>query len=1056
MTLNKVLAAVALAFVGTAGATAPPTADRVTDEAPIGPISTQHELRVTGGRRPSLSYTATFAEFPLTDDAGRLQATISSTSYVVDPVRDRAHRPVLFAFNGGPGASSSPLHFSAFGPRRLTDERDAAGLRKLADNPHTLLDAADLVFIDPVGTGFSRERPGAPSGLYWSVESDAASVAKLIRKWLVDNGRTVSPVFIAGESYGGFRLATLLKQADDLPIAGVIFISPLLDASGTDSAPGNDLPYILNLPSMAVAAWEHHKIDRAGRTIEQVYVEAEHFAQAEYAGALQQGSLLPAPDRDRLANHMAALIGLPAQTIATDNLRVGSQEFLEKLLGAEGRIVGRLDTRLSAPKVDPTALPGRPAAANDPALGLGPSNVIKSEPIKAYMDRELGVHTRRDYVSLTLDVNFRWKWQSDTPEPQFYVNAAPYIASAMIKQPRMRLLLVGGYYDMAVPVMAPRYALTHAGVPLDRVNMQSLVAPHSAFEGETNLATGSTVVHDFLRSATAAALAPPSPLSIVIKPAPATQDGQVNYVDITETLGSVDVPAGKPLWTLSLVLSNVESVAKKLINLSASDAQGTLTLDTEDDPAKDPAANRRWLTTRPAHGEVTIHYRAPIDNAPQVRGSGPPFGIRTEAGGFSGLGREFVMLPYAEQPYHITLHWDLASMGPGASAMSSLGDGDIDLPSIATSRIADAYFMAGLLHRYPRQIQQGGFASAWLGSPPFDATQLMAWTAKLNAWYTRFFGGDPTKPYRVFMRYNPVNPGGGVEIPNSFVATFDEHTRADKLQLTLAHEMLHTWGPRLLPEGFPTQWFTEGTAVFYQRVLPLRAGLLSPQRFLDDLNESAARYYTNSLICAPNDEIGKRFWEDTRIRVLPYDRGSFYFAVVNDQIRKASGGKRSLDDVILDLVRRARRDDHFDGASWVNRLEKEVGPAARTTYESMLAGGVMLPDSDAFGPCFERTTGKFRRFELGFDSKSLISQPRIVHGLVPGSAAAAAGLRDGDEMAAPVGGLDSIQGDQNATLTLQIRRNGAVTPLTYLPRGEITDAYQWRRVPGVPHKKCGI
>jgi carboxypeptidase C (cathepsin A) len=1054
MTWIKVLTAVALALPYTVSVAAPPrTSDMVSDEPLIGPISTQHEIRIGGTR---LAYTATFAEIPLTNDRGKPQATISSTSYVLEHVRDRSQRPVLFLFNGGPGASSSPLHFSAFGPRRLTDERDAAGLRKLADNPQTLLDLADLVFVDPVGTGFSRERPDARSGAYWSVESDAASVLRLIRKWLVDNGRNDSPLFVAGESYGGFRLAMLLKQADDLPIAGVIFISPLLDASGTSSAPGNDLPYIFDLPSMAVAAWEHNKIDRAGRTIEQVYAEAAHFAQSDYAVALQQGSALTAPDRDRLAGRIASLIGLPAETIVADDLRVGSQEFLEKLLGAEGRIVGRLDTRVSAPKVDPARMPNRPTAANDPALGMGPTNVIKSEPIKAYMDRELGVHTARDYLSLTLDVNFQWNWQSEAAEPQFYRNSTPNIASAMVKQPRMRLLLVDGYYDMAVPVLAPRYALMHAGVPLDRVSMQALVAPHSAFEGEGNLAAGSTVVHDFLRSATAAALAPPAPLRIVIKPAPVSKDGHIDYVDITETFGNADVPAGRPLLTMSLVLSNVESVAKKLTGFSASDTQGALPLITQDDPATDPAANRRWLTLRAVYGDVTIHYRAPIDNAPQVLGSGPPFGIRTEAGGFSGLGREFVILPFAEQPYHITLRWDLAALGPHASAMSSFGDGDIDLPSSPTSGVADAYFMAGELHRYPQKIRRGGFASAWLGSPPFDATQLMAWTGKLNAWYTHFFGGDPARPYRVFMRYNPVNPGGGVEIPNSFVATFDEHTRAENLQLTLAHEMLHTWGPRLQPEGFPTQWFTEGTAVFYQRVLPLRAGLLSPQRFLDDLNESAARYYTNSLISAPNEEVGRRFWEDTRIRVLPYDRGSFYFAVVNDQIRKASGGKRSLDDLILDLVHRERRGEQVDGAGWVNMVEKEVGPVAGTTYESMLAGGVMLPEADAFGPCFERTTAKFRRFELGFDSKSLISQPRTVHGLVPGSAAAAVGLRDGDEIAAPVGGLDIIQGDQKAALTLRIRRNGTVLPLTYLPRGETADAYQWRRVAGVPDKKCGI
>lgn len=1035
-------------------AAAAPTAEMTTDEAPIGPVATRHEIQLG---KMKLAYTATFAEIPLEDDKGALQATISSTSYVLDAVADRSHRPVIFLFNGGPGASSSPLHFNAFGPRLLTNETDAAGLRKLTDNSNTLLDVADLVFIDPVGTGFSRERPGARSGAYWKVEGDAEAALQLIRKWLVDNGRSDSPLFIAGESYGGFRLATLLEHAGDLPLAGLIFISPMLDASGSSDAPGNDLPYIFELPSMAVAAWEHNKIDRAGRTIQQVYAEAEHFAQSDYTIALQQGDLLSKAERDRIAGRMAALIGLPPETIIASNLRIDTQDFLERLLADEKRLVGRLDTRIAVPKPDPASLPDRPAGANDPALGLGASNVIKSAPIKAYMERELGVHTARDYLSLTLDVNFRWNWRGDDDGPRFYVNPTPNIASAMVKQPRMRVLLVGGYYDMAVPLLAPRYALTHAGVSMDRVNMRALVAPHSAFQGDTNLVTGAALVHDFVRTSTAAFLAPAPSLSIVIKPAPVSKDQHVDYVDVTETVEQADAAAGVPLLTLPLVFDNVESVATTLSDFSVSDSQGALTLTQQDDPASDPAGKRRWLATRPVHGSLTVHYRAPITNATQARGSGPPFGIRTEAGGFSGLGSAFVILPYSSQRYRVRLHWDLAALGTHAAAMSSFGDGDIDLTPGLASRVAEAYFMAGSdLRRYPKKISHGGFASVWLGSPPFDGAAVMAWTQKLNSWYTRFFSGDPSQPYRVFMRFNPVNPGGGVEIPNSFVATFDGSTKADDLELTLAHEMLHTWGPRLKPDGFPTQWFAEGTAVFYQRVLPVRAGLLSPERFLVDLNETAVRYYTNSLIGAPNDEIGKRFWEDTRIRVLPYDRGALYFSVVNDQIRKASGGKRSLDDVILDLVRRGRRGEVLDGAGWVDLLEKDVGPVARTTYDSMLAGGVMLPESDAFGPCFERTTGKFRRFELGFDGRSMTTHPRIVRGLVPGSAAAKAGLRDGDEITAPVG-LDSVQGKQDATLTLQIRRDGAaVFPLTYLPRGAETDAYQWRRVPGVPDKKCGI
>lgn len=1039
----------ALSLMTVAAHGSPPTPEMITDEPVLGPVTTQHQIQFGQSK---LAYSATFVEMPLLDAGGKLQAGISSTSYVLEHVRDRSHRPVMFLFNGGPGASSSPLHFAAFGPRRLSDQPEISGQRTFADNPNSLLDATDLVFIDPVGTGFSRERPGDHSGAYWSVDEDAAAVVQVMKKWLADHDRGESPVFVAGESYGGFRLATLLGQTDDLHIAGVIFISPLLDATASSDSTGNDLPYIFQLPTMAVAAWEHNKVDRAGRSAQEVFDEAARFAQTDYAVALQQGWALPPAEVTRMAARIAALIGIPADAIAAANLRMDSQKFLEELLASEQRIVGRLDTRVTAPKPDPTKQPDRPAGANDPALGLGASNVIKSAPMKAYMEQELGVHTARDYLSLTLDVNFRWNWQRGT-QPNFYVNPTPNIASAMIRQPRMRVLLVGGLYDMAVPVLGPRYAIQHAGVPLDRVDRQAFVAPHSAFQGDVNLAAGSKIVHEFLRSTTAAYVAAPPALRLEIKPV--LQSKETGYVDVSESFQEADVPAGAPLLTLPLVASNVESVAKKITDFSVSDEKGPLTLLIEDDPAKDPAAKRRWLAPRAVRGEVTVHYRAPIDNAPQLRGSGPPFGLRADGGGMSGLGSMFLVLPFASQSYHVSLHWDLTALGPKATAMSSLGAGAVEVPSAPASRIADSYFMAGMAHLFPLKPPQTGFASIWLGEPSFNAMDAMAWTQKLNTWYTRFFNGDAKTPYRVFMRPNTVNPGGGVEIPNSFVATFDARTQADDLQLTLAHEMLHTWGPRLQPEGFETQWFTEGTAVFYQRVLPLRAGLLTPQRFLDDLNQTAVRYYTNSLISAPNSEIGQRFWENTLIRVLPYDRGSFYFAVVNAQIRKASGGRRSLDNLILDLVARGRRGEKLDTASWVAMVAKEVGPAAQETYDSMLKGGVMLPDSDAFGPCFERTTGEFRRFELGFDGKSLTLHPRIVHGLVAGSAAAQAGLHDGDEILFPVG-LDTVQSDQKATVTFQIRRDGTQIPISYLPRGATTEAYQWRRKPGVPDKKCGI
>lgn len=490
---------VAVSAVAAPGAIPPPaapTSDMITDEPVIAPVTTHHKIRVGD---TEIHYTATFAEMPLTDSAGVLQATISSTTYLREKVRDVARRPVLFLFNGGPGASSSPLHFNAFGPRRLSEDRDAAGARKLLDNRFSLIDAADLVFIDPVGTGFSRERSGTRTGQFWGVESDATSVLNLIRTWLRDHGRTESPLFMAGESYGGFRLATLAKQVGDLKVAGLILISPLLDASATASATGNDQHCVFELPTMAVAAWEHQKIDRAGRSLEAFYDEAARFAQTEYLVALQQGTALPAADRARLAAKIATFIGLPAQQIEAANLRVDSEAFLSTLMADKQLIVGRLDTRVTAPKPnDRTGRPDRPPAANDPALGLGTSNTIKSVPIKNYMHDELGVNTSRDYISLTLDVNFRWDWRGDQKTAQFYVNPTANIASLLANQRQTRVLLVGGYYDLAVPVLGPRYALTHAGVPLDRVLMVALVAPHSAFQGDTNLEVGSRLVRDFL------------------------------------------------------------------------------------------------------------------------------------------------------------------------------------------------------------------------------------------------------------------------------------------------------------------------------------------------------------------------------------------------------------------------------------------------------------------------------------------------------------------------------------------------------------------------------
>ncbi|MGB8010063.1 MAG: hypothetical protein WCF68_00500 [Terriglobales bacterium] len=468
----------------------------------IAPASSHHVLHL-GDR--TISYIATWSSISLKDAEGVPQATISATSYVREnvredvreDVRERAARPVVFAFNGGPGASSSPVHFNILGPRRFGPP-DAQSQSTFIDNPQTLLDAADLVLIDPVGTGFSRELCAGGGRAYWSPQGDSKAAQTFIRDWLRENKRSTSPVYIVGESFGGYRLAEMAKDIGDLNIAGLILISPGTDMSGEAGAAA-DQHFVFTLPSMAAAAYAQKRIPAAGSGVEQVFEEARAFAQSDYVVALQQGSALAAAERDRLAEHMAKLIGLPAATIAAANLRIDTQDFLEQLV--PGKIVGRLDTRVAAPKPEAPLVAGRPKAADDPALHLGASNVIRNARARDYLRDEIGVKTGLDYISLTLDVNFAWDWNSGSHQIEDnlrYLNPTPNLAKLMNDKPASRLLLLSGYYDLATPLLYQRYALTHSGVPLARTRMAAFAAGHTVYEDDAVRQQVSKELHDFI------------------------------------------------------------------------------------------------------------------------------------------------------------------------------------------------------------------------------------------------------------------------------------------------------------------------------------------------------------------------------------------------------------------------------------------------------------------------------------------------------------------------------------------------------------------------------
>jgi carboxypeptidase C (cathepsin A) len=474
------------------------TADPSVFWPEIVPPATSHHVVKLGDM--TIPYAATWASMALKDATGEPQATISSTSYVREDIRDRAQRPVLFAFNGGPGASSTPLHFGILGPRRV-GQADAKGTSSPIDNPQTLLDVADLVMIDPVGTGFSRELRSGGGRSYWTPDADAKAVETLIRSWLHENGRAASPVFIAGESYGGYRLAKMAEHIGDLNVAGLILVSPATDLSGGGGS-SSDENFVLALPSMATAAYAHGKGLVGDRNVERVYEEARAFAQGDYVEALQLGSELKPQDRDLVAERMAKLIGLPASTISADNLRVEMQDFLEQLL--PGEVVGRVDTRVAAPKPAGPLVAGRSKAADDPALHMGASNLIKNARVRDYLRNEIGVKTDLDYVSLSLDVNFAWDWNSGSRKTEDILrnlNPTPNLAKLMKEKPQCRLLLLSGYYDLATPVLFQRYALTHGGVPLDRTRMVAFAGGHSVYDDDTRPAV-SKELHEFIASGT--------------------------------------------------------------------------------------------------------------------------------------------------------------------------------------------------------------------------------------------------------------------------------------------------------------------------------------------------------------------------------------------------------------------------------------------------------------------------------------------------------------------------------------------------------------------------
>ncbi len=540
--------------------------------------------------------------------------------------------------------------------------------------------------------------------------------------------------------------------------------------------------------------------------------------------------------------------------------------------------------------------------------------------------------------------------------------------------------------------------------------------------------------------------ADPAPTQLIVSIAPAAPDvaQHIPFVDVTLTAQGVHVKAGAALFVLPLVANTVVTSGKDLQRLSFADEAGAIAATAEDTADDGSNSTRRWLAPRAVDGTVTVRYRVPIDAAAPPLAL-PQYEMRTEGAIFSAAANAFLLLPADTVARVVRVHWDFADFGASGIGVSSFGIGDVTAKTpLSADKLGSVYYMAGRVGTAGPAAD--GFFAAWQGTPPFAMAPLMAWAGELHRFYGRFFGYTPPS-FGVFGRTNTRNPGSGIGLTDSFAYTFNQTSTLEDLRSLLAHEMLHSWVNSLdssmdAAGGLDRSWFGEGLAVHYQRTLPYRAGMIAADDFLKDLNDTAGRYYTNIKIATPNAEIPAGFWRDTRIRVLPYDRGSLYFETVDAQIRVRSGGKRSLDDIVRAMLAARRRGEPMNEVLYRRLLVNELGGKGIADFEAMLAGGTVLPPSDAYGPGFRRVTKPLRRYDLGFDITSLQARPKIVRGLIAGSNAERAGLRDGDEILNSFP-QDALQGDQQAFVTLDVKREGATRQLRYQPRGELVQAYQW-------------
>ncbi|WP_033290657.1 hypothetical protein [Amycolatopsis jejuensis] len=435
-------------------------------------------------------------------------------------------------------------------------------------------------------------------------------------------------------------------------------------------------------------------------------------------------------------------------------------------------------------------------------------------------------------------------------------------------------------------------------------------------------------------------------LSVRLKP---YSDGRnsVSHLDVTTVLTSLGVKKGQKLVTMPLRRASTPTVADGSGKdwLTARDEAGELPLEIQDAGESEFDRDRSWMATRDTQGKITVSYRAAPRALTAESKGGPEYGLQAENGGITGAGAGLLALPESsDTSYAISLTWDLSAMPPNSRGVWTYNAGDATTTG-TVDKLADAYYAAGDVKEM-RSGANGGFTFYYLSEiTSFDLRGLTDFTAKLYDHASTFFRDKPGQVYSVFARQVPYRGLSGTALSRSFAFSFKNDTKLDDAELKqhLAHEMVHNW-PRLdESQDDDGGWFTEGIANYYADVLPYRAGLIGYEPFVGQINSNLSQYYSNRYRESPRAEILEMTWKDQAAQRAPYHRGYVYLFRVDSQIKTASAGKRSLDDVVLELLRRSENHEKVDANTWLTLVSKEIGDLAQQEYRDMINGKLLIP-----------------------------------------------------------------------------------------------------------------